>query len=107
MKKLILITLLFVGCSAYSQTSELLVYPGKETKKACFKGGYKTIENYLSNKCKQDKQTFDRYVLFTSKDLVFELIFTEKDPMDYTTMKELFVCCQWQEGKDVLVLIYD
>jgi len=70
MKKLTLLFLLLFSITIFSQTSELLAYPGKETKKACFKGDYKTIENHYSNKCKHNKQTFDRYVLFTSKDLV-------------------------------------
>ena len=71
MKKLTLLLFLLFSITIFSQTSELLVYPIKEAKKACFKGDYKTIENYLSNKCKLDKQTFDRYVLFTSKDLIY------------------------------------
>ena len=64
------------------------------------------IENYPQELYVYDaKGDYQAYLEIV--DLVFELIFTEKDPMDYTTMKELFVCCQWQEGKDVLVLIYD
>ena len=128
MKKLILITLLFVVCSAYSQTSELLAYPGKETKKACFKGDYKTIENYYSNKCKHNKQTFDRYVLFTSKDLVdyhyvFRNIDSDQEYYDniayaienilhpsikiyYFTYKKYTALTQYHDnGKSVMIII--
>ena len=39
-------------------------------------------------------------------DFVFDVLITEEDPVNYTTMKDLYVCCQWLENKDVLVLIY-
>ena len=123
-----LILFIAISTNVFTQTSELLVYPGKETKKACFKGDYKTIENYLSNKCKLDKQTFDRYVLFTSKDLVdyyyvFRNIDSDQEYYEsiayaienilhpsikiyYYTYKKYTVLTQYHDnGKEVMIII--
>tara|TARA_R110000824_G_scaffold360035_1_gene547728 strand:- start:38 stop:475 length:438 start_codon:yes stop_codon:yes gene_type:complete len=129
MKKLTLLFLsLVLTLSIFSQTSELLIYPTRATKKACFKGDYKTIENYLSNKCKQDKQTFDRYVLFSIKELndynyLFSNIDSDQDYYEsiayaidnilhpdikiyYFTYKKYTALTQYHDnGKQVMIII--
>ena len=60
-----LILMISIGCSVYSQTSELIVEPTRATKRACVKGDYKTLEKYLT-KIDQKREVFDKYVHFTN-----------------------------------------
>lgn len=78
--------------------------------------GLKALEPYPFDKYVIDDYPQELYV-YDAKgdnnayleivDLVFDVILTKEDPVGYNVMKGLYVCCQWQEGKDVLVLIYD
>ena len=60
-----LILMISMGCSVYSQTSELIVEPTRATKKACVKGDYKTLEKYLT-KIDQKREVFEKYILYTN-----------------------------------------
>ena len=85
----------------------------KFIKKMSF--GVRSLEPYPFDKYVIDNYPQELYVYDAKGDVetylgivdfVFDVILTEEDPVNYTTMKDLYVCCQWQEGKDVLVLIY-
>lgn len=77
--------------------------------------GVKALEPYPFDKYVIDDYPQELYV-YDAKgdnqayleivDLVFDVVFTTDDYIGYDVMKGLYVCCQFQEKKDVLVLIY-
>ena len=78
MKKLILIALIFIGCSAYTQDlidSSLAQKPGaklslnKNFKRAFKKGKYSKIEKFLTKKMNCKKYVIDGYDIFKNDNL--------------------------------------
>jgi opacity protein-like surface antigen len=80
MKKLILIALIFIGCSAYTQdnvqeSDSLEIKPGngvqlvRQVKKACKGGKYSKLEKFFVKKYKYKKYIIDGYEIFKSDDL--------------------------------------